>query len=138
MSVEETARFLRPGMGFGVDVLQSRDAHVRVELRCGELGVSEELLYEPQIRPGVEQMCGVRMPQLVRGEVEREVGQREVALEHALNRANIQTRAVRIHEHGAGRSFIGCEGRAEMLRHFEGHATERTQAFLFSLSLIHI
>jgi hypothetical protein len=61
---------------------------VGVDLRRGELRVTEQFLHETQIRAGIEQVRGIAVPQFVRREIEREPGQRQVAFQQQLHLAH--------------------------------------------------
>src|SRR5579862_7247109 len=53
------------GMCFLIDLLESFDAGVRIDLSGRHRGVAQQLLHGPQVRPGVEQMRGERVTQRV-------------------------------------------------------------------------
>ena len=47
---------------------------------------------EAQVRAGIQEMRGVRMPQLVRREIVREPGEAEITFQHQLNSARRHAR----------------------------------------------
>ena len=58
---------LCPRVRLVVDLFEARPRDVGVDLRRGEVRVSEELLHEPQIRPAVEQVRRETVPESVGG-----------------------------------------------------------------------
>ena len=56
---------LSPWMSLIVGSLDALCGHVGVNLCGGEVGVTEQFLHATQIRPGVEHVRGVTMPQFV-------------------------------------------------------------------------
>jgi len=72
-------------VGFFVDLFQTGDAHMRVNLRGVEAGVAEQFLHEPQIGTGVEQVRRVTVADLMRCEIVRQIRQREITLQQQLH-----------------------------------------------------
>ena len=49
---------LLPGMKFAMDFAESLVVHVGVDLGGDDVGVAEEFLDDPQVRPAREHVCG--------------------------------------------------------------------------------
>ena len=47
-------------------IAQSLLKHMRVDLRCGDVGMTQQLLHGPQVRPVLQQVAGEGMAQDVR------------------------------------------------------------------------
>ena len=58
-------------MRVGVGFLQTLDGHVRVNLRRGKTGVSEQGLDAAEVRAVIEQMGGETVPKFMRTECDR-------------------------------------------------------------------
>ena len=65
VSTELRKQDLRPRVRFLVDLLQTLDARVRVDLRRRDRRVAEQLLHRSEIGASVEQMRGKGVPQRV-------------------------------------------------------------------------
>ena len=71
-------------MGGVVGALEAFGGQVGIDLGGDQVGVAEQFLDAAQVRAGVEQVGGVTVPQLVRGQVRVQAGEGEVFLETQL------------------------------------------------------
>ncbi len=74
-------RELRAGMELAVHFLEPRLFHVRVDLRRGDAGVSQQFLDLPQVRTAAEQVRGETVSQRVRTDRVRQAGASRVLLD---------------------------------------------------------
>src|SRR2546423_8023296 len=75
--------------------------YVRVELRCGEVGVAEHLLYRAKICPALEQVRRKRVAQRVRRHALGEAGTPRVGFDDAPRTDARERRASRVQEQDA-------------------------------------
>ena len=121
-------------MSPGVNFLETRDAHMGVDLGRGELRVAQQFLHEPEIRTGVEEVRRIGMPQFVRRQVVRQSGEIEITFQHQLHGTHRHTRAVGIAEHGIIRASPTRKFSFEFVQYTHRHLPERTEPFLPSLA----
>src|SRR5258708_3389739 len=72
-------------MGGVVGALETLGGHVGIDLSGGEVGVAEKLLNAAQVGPGIQQMSGITVAQLVWGKVWVQTSQRQVFFKTELN-----------------------------------------------------
>ena len=70
-----------PWMGLTMHLLEPSHGHVRVDLRGGQAGVSEQLLHGAQVRPIVQHVGGKGMTELVRRKILGKTGHPQILLE---------------------------------------------------------
>src|SRR5579872_7370253 len=64
-----TENELCPRVELVIELLQPRPRNMRVDLRCGDVGVPKHHLYGPQVRAVFQQMRGERVTQHMRRDV---------------------------------------------------------------------
>ena len=76
---------LRPGVGGIVGAFEALGGNVGIDLSGGEMGVAEKLLNAAQVGPGIQQMSGITVAQLVGREMRVQTRQRQVFFKTELN-----------------------------------------------------
>src|SRR5689334_15162944 len=87
-STELRKQDLRPRVRFLINLLQTLDARMGVDLRRRDGGVAEELLNRPQVRAGIQQVRGKGVAKRVDAQPGVLVDLREQAGDHLLNGAH--------------------------------------------------
>ena len=115
------------GVSLIVGLPQSFPGDVGVDLGGGEGRVSEEGLHAAQVRPGIEEVGGKRVAELMRSDVEGDVRMGEVFLEQAVDRAGGEALTKLGDEQGSLRDLGGL---AVGLDSLHGVRSNRDQALL--------
>src|SRR5438128_1760057 len=78
-----------PWMSLIIGTIQAISGDVCVNLRSDQMSVAEQFLHASQIGPGIEQMCGVAMAELMRRDLRVQAGDFKVAFQARLDEARI-------------------------------------------------
>ena len=87
---------------FGTDVC--------IKLSRAQIRMTEQFLYAPEIRSGIQKMCRKRMPQLMRGHFRRKVCCYKILLEIPLEGTVRKSGSLLIEENRRFRTVIGKHG----------------------------
>ena len=75
------------------------DAHVRIDLRRGQIHMAEQLLHEAKVGPRVEQVRGITVPDLVRRHIGRQIGKCEITLQKPLDLPHEKALLAPVYDH---------------------------------------
>jgi hypothetical protein len=105
-----------------------------VDLRGGQIGVPEKLLYGTQVSPVVQHVGGIRVTEFVRGQIVRQPRHAKVFLQQGLDGTNTKTFADAIHDQGSVNRGIWSKLTSEMANAMNGVLTDWAQTLFVPLA----
>src|ERR1700676_432905 len=119
-----------------VDFRQVLEIQVRVDLRGGDVGVSQKFLDAAQIRTGFEQMGGKRMPEHVRMHMHFQAHAPGPGIHAKLNRARRETSSAAADEYGGALAPLHRGALSQpFLESIHSHTADRKDARLAALAV---